>query len=1046
MTQRELNVLLLVEDNPADARLIHKMFKEGSFDVKVINCETLGEAETHLAVHAVDMILLDLCLPDAQGLESVRRVKTMAPCVPLVVLTALDDESLAAQALHAGAQDYLIKSGLEAPTLFRALRYAGERKICERELRESELRFRQIAENIGDVFYVTNLTNTAMFYISPAYKNIWGRSCESLYAKPESWMEAVHPEDREHVLAQSERQLTGNFDYEFRILKPDGEMRWIRTRGFPVLDEEGKPYRTAGVASDFTERRHAEDESREKDRRLNGMMDNLEFVSVMLDLEGRITYCNDFLLQTTGWQREEVIGSNWFEQFIPYETDSSREVFSALLNNHPKSWHHENIIYTRAGQKRLVRWNNSVLRSSSGDVIGTAAIGEDITEKTEARVRLARLNRVYAMLSGINKLIVTVRSAEELLREACRIASETGNFSKAFIEVIDMQTGLFKMVAAHGIESEYYEELARELKQQLPLGNGIVAESFRERRPVIVNDLKNDSRPLGKVQSLAGGSRSIVALPLVTSGQVTAVLVLHAESVDFFDEEEMKLLVELAGNISVGLEHIQNSEKLDYLAYYDPLTGLANRRLFLERVGQNLESAGEANRMIAVFVLDVERFKTINEALGREDGDALLMQIADRLRIQGRDHSRFAGIEGDRFAPLRDGTRLSRIAGDHFAGVSTEAQNEEQLLQMVDAKLKRCFGTPFRVGESEIHISAKIGIAVYPNDGVNAETLLNNATAAVKTAKAGSEQHAFYTAEMTERTTATLKFENKLRRALENDEFVLHYQPKVDVATRRIVGVEALIRWQSPDLGLVPPLKFIPLMEETGMIMDVGAWALSKAVSDHLLWSRMQLNAPRVAVNVSAVQLRKKDFLATILKAAMDGVNPTALDLEITESVIMEDVADSIQKLKEIREFGISLAIDDFGTGYSSLAYLTKLPVQTVKIDRSFINRMLEDPDTMTLVQSIISLAHSLRLKVVAEGVELEEQAKMLGLLRCDEMQGYLVSKPVPFDRLANMLDGVNDRTPPHGLTSQQMWNNHEGKSLLVASSNGTMKARRTDQ
>ena len=248
------------------------------------------------------------------------------------------------------------------------------------------------------------------------------------------------------------------------------------------------------------------------------------------------------------------------------------------------------------------------------------------------------------------------------------------------------------------------------------------------------------------------------------------------------------------------------------------------------------------------------------------------------------------------------------------------------------------------------------------------------------------------------------RVENKLRHALEKNEFILHYQPTVDVETRRVTGVEALIRWQSPDLGLLPPMRFIPLLEETGMILDVGAWALRQAVADHHRWLAQKLLAPRIAVNVSAIQLRHRDFIEVIRNVVGQNGGPPVIGIEITESVIMDDIESTVAKLRAICDMGINIAIDDFGTGYSSLGYLTKLPVHSLKIDRSFIIAMADDPDTMTLVSTIISLAHSLRLKVVAEGVETEDQAKILRLLRCDEMQGYLISRPVPAIELQDIL------------------------------------------
>jgi len=483
------------------------------------------------------------------------------------------------------------------------------------------------------------------------------------------------------------------------------------------------------------------------------------------------------------------------------------------------------------------------------------------------------------------------------------------------------------------------------------------------------------------------GIKSLAMLPLVVAGEGAGVLALYAADSGFFDDDEVKLLLELAGDISFALEHIANTERLDYLAYYDELTGLANRKLFLERAEQKLLAAGGVGRKVALLLLDVERFKGINDALGRQAGDELLKEIADRMTRAGGD-----------------ATRIARIGANHFAIVVVDEEVEEQLARLVERTLEGVFGSLFRVGGSELRVSAKVGIAVFPSDGADAETLFRNAEAAVRKAKSSGERYVFYTQQMTERVAEKLALESKLRQALEKEEFVLHYQPKVDLATRSIVGLEALIRWQSPELGLVPPANFIPLLEETGLILPVGAWALRQAARAHRAWTEQGLKVPRVAVNVSAIQLRQRDFVAAVEQAILEGLAPTGIDLEITESVIMQDVDATIEKLKEVRALGLKVAIDDFGTGYSSLAYLAKLPVETLKIDRSFVITMLENPNTMTLVRTMISLAHSLRMVVVAEGVDAEEQAKVLRLLGCDQMQGYLFSKPVPAAAIVAML------------------------------------------
>jgi diguanylate cyclase (GGDEF)-like protein len=388
-------------------------------------------------------------------------------------------------------------------------------------------------------------------------------------------------------------------------------------------------------------------------------------------------------------------------------------------------------------------------------------------------------------------------------------------------------------------------------------------------------------------------------------------------------------------------------------------------------------------------ITDIERFKTINDTFGRQAGDELLKKIAQRMKQYASNPA-----------------WLARTGADHFAAVVPDVQSAEEFARRTEVLLGEFSGKPFRLGGTELRVAAKAGIAMFPGDGRDADTLFRNAEAALKKAKASGERYLFYRQEMTAHVAEKLGLENKLRQALDNEEFILHYQPKVELETRRIVGLEALIRWQSPELGLVPPGKFIPLLEETGLILEVGSWALTRAALDHRAWVEAGLRPLRVAVNVSAIQLRQREFVNMVERAVLEGIVPVGIDLEITESLIMEDVEATIEKLKNAQALGIKMAIDDFGTGYSSLAYLAKLPVETVKIDRSFVITMLNDPDTATLVQMMITLAHSLKLTVVAEGVDSEDQAKVLRLLRCDQMQGYLFSKPLPEDELLKLLRG----------------------------------------
>ena len=724
-------------------------------------------------------------------------------------------------------------------------------------------------------------------------------------------------------------------------------------------------------------------ELRESERRFSGLLQNVELVSLMLDREGRITYCNEYLLRLTGWRREEVIGGDWFELFMPPEMGDMRAAFLPLLAHQPEAWHRENEILARSGERRLVRWNNSVLRSAAGDVIGTASIGEDITEQRRADIAIKRLNRVYAVLSGINTLIVRVHDRDELFREACRIAVEHGQFAAAAIGILDRETSQVRPVATAGAAEGFLGALRPRLslRDDEPEGQGVVARAIREKKAVVVNDVEHDAGVLQKEECIERGIHSMAILPLLVADDAVGVLALFAGERDFFDDEaEMKLLTELAGDIAFALDHLEKEARLDFLSYYDALTGLANRSLFLERVAQHMRGAAAAGHKLALFLLDLERFKNINDTLGRPAGDALLKQVAEWLTRN-----------------LGDASLVARIGADHFAVVVPHVREDGNVARLVERTMEAFLSHPYHLNDAVFRISSKVGVAIFPDDGANADTLYKNAEAALKKAKAAGEKYLFYAQKMTEAVSGKLTLENQLRQALDKEEFVLHYQPKVSLATGKLTGAEALIRWNDPRTGLVPPGRFIPVLEETGLIYEVGRWALRKAIEDYLRWRAAGLPAVRIAVNVSPLQLRSRDFIAEIEQViGIDAHAAAGLELEITEGVIMEDVKNGTASLQAIRAMGLSVAIDDFGTGFSSLSYLSKLPVDCLKIDRSFIIDMTSGPQGLALVSTIIKLAHSLKLKVVAEGVETDEQSRLLRLLGCDEMQGFLFSKPVP--------------------------------------------------
>lgn len=429
-------------------------------------------------------------------------------------------------------------------------------------------------------------------------------------------------------------------------------------------------------------------------------------------------------------------------------------------------------------------------------------------------------------------------------------------------------------------------------------------------------------------------------------------------------------------------------EMIKQMAYYDSLTGLPNRVLFNDRLALALAQAHRNQQMLAIMFLDLDHFKTINDTLGHPIGDRLLQGVAQRLTSCIRESDTVARLGGDEFMLLLPGI--------------VQADDVVKVAQRILENLK----SPFYFDGHELHISTSIGIVLYPNDGGDAKTLLKNADSAMYHAKEqGRNSYQFYTSTMNEKAFERLTLENNLRRALEREEFIVYYQPQVSLKTGQIVGMEALVRWQHPEWGLVAPIKFIPLSEETGLIIPLGEWVLHKACLQNKAWQDAGFLSLRVAVNLSTRFFKRKDLIEMVARILEETkLDPNYLELEVTEGAIMENVEITIKTLRELKEMGVSLSIDDFGTGYSSLSYLKRFPIDTLKIDRSFVQDIVKDPDGTAITTAIIAMGHSLKLKVIAEGVETEEQLAFLYSNQCDEIQGYLFSKPVPAKAFTQLL------------------------------------------
>jgi PAS domain S-box-containing protein/diguanylate cyclase (GGDEF)-like protein len=860
--------------------------------------------------------------------------------------------------------------------------HAKEWRATKGALRVSEERYRAIFEQAAVGIVHTSLEGKVRL-VNAAFCAISGYSAAE--ARRFHIADITHPEDIDPSLAGRARLLersSASYQRELRLLRKDGSYLWTVVTTSLVCGADGMPVHFVSVLIDISERRRAEEEL----NRFRAAMDvSVDSIFLTDPASMRVLYVNETACRQLGLTREQLLQKPPCELIGRTREELQREDEQVIAAGEGGT-RTETCQVRGDGAAGWIELYRRALSVGDGSLIVT--IARDVTERRAQQERIERLSRVHAVLSGINSAIVRTRDRDELFRESCRIAHQAGGFEVVWVGLMDEQTRIVQPLTWHGRDASIrrLQDAQSSRADDCRAGRSLLLEMIATRTPAITNDALNDPRVCLRGAMADLGFNSAAFLPLMVSDRIVGAMAMYSPVRGHFDDAEVKLLSELAADISFALDHLEKSERATYLALYDETSGLPNRQLLAERLGQFLHAAGRAHCRLALALLDLERLRSVNQSVGRRAGDALLRQVAERL-VQA------AGAN-----------EVGRIASNQFAVMLPGIRDRREAARMMGSLARACFAEPYNVEGTELTVGARTGLAIYPNDGSDAETLLGNAEVALRKAKQSNERQVFYRPDLGERTAALLPLEAQLAGALKRQEFVLHYQPKVDAAEKCVVGLEALIRWQSPELGLVAPGKFIPLMEETGMILEVGAWALERAAIDHRRWVERGLSPLRIAVNVSPIQMRQRDFVQAVKSAIGRGLTPTGIDLEITETLVMEDVEANIRKLNEIRSLGLQIAIDDFGTGYSSLAYLARLPIQALKIDRSFIAAMMKDSAAMTLVRTMISLAHSLRIKVIAEGVEEQQQAQCLRLMRCDQIQGYLISKPVPFDEMTELL------------------------------------------
>ena len=968
--------LLVVDDEPQVLVALSDLLSD---DYVVLTADSPVHAFNVLE-HERDIavVVSDQRMPNMTGDEFLGKLSSRSDATRMLV-TGYADLSAVIRAVNNGRIFAYVTKPWNPAELRMTIQQGVERFHLMRELARERQFLHDLMNNVPDAIYFKDRDLT-FSRVNPAFAEFAGMSDASV-AVGKNWGQ-LDADAGVMLMEQQERQVLA----EGRTLSdvvcerdtPFGKRSFSATVA-PIKTADGSVMGVVGISREMTKRIATEHALKASEERLR-----LTFLATNAGLfdwtveTGHVNY-SPSVSALLGHAEGELEPS--FHAFESRLHPADRERTLDGIRRHLA----ERVPYNTEFRARVASGDYHWFQCSgqavwTADGTPTRLVGsiQDITERKEQEQRIARLTRIRAMLGGVNAAIVRLSERAPLLKESCRIAVDDGGLPFALIATADTKSSALSVAAWEGGSEELARVLGHELSSGVTRPESVVDRLVRTQQPVVLHDLAEHAELSFAAALVGAGYHAAAFLPLVSAGLLEGVFVLVGEEAGFFDGQEVRLLSELADNVAFALDHVAKSERLRFLAYYDELTGLPKRDLLLDRLNQWLHARLKEGGRLALLLVDISRFRHVNETLGRRAGDELLVRVAERLKeVLGEEDT------------------LARFDSNGFGVLLPAAGDESEIATWVEQTIVRRLNPSFTVAETELRIAVRVGVAVFPSDGKDADTLIANAEAALKAAKAKGSPCQFYAPSMNERVAEKLSLETKLRRAIEQEEFLLHYQPKIDLKSGVIVGLEALIRWRDPERGLIAPGRFIPVLEETGMILDVGAWVLNRAAAQYAEWAEAGLSPPRIAVNVSAIQLSQRDFVSSVDHALARHPGAVGgLDIEITESVLMEDLNGCIEKLGALKQKGVRVAIDDFGTGYSSLGYLSRLPIDALKVDRSFIVRMSEDPQEMTIVSTIISLAHSLDLKVIAEGVETTDQARLLKLLKCDQIQGYLIGRP----------------------------------------------------
>ena len=986
---RKLRVLY-AERNAADIDLTRRHLSRVAPHIELTVVGDAGAAlaclpEDKAVESDFDVVLLDYRLPGLDALDVVKILRTTRGLdIPIVMVTGQGTETVAAQAIHLGVDDYIVKHAsyvYELPATIEKVHRQSQLAREQSNLRATTERLSQVLATSPVVLYTLCLgaQHAACTWVS--------RNVESLIGYPPEvaleagwWQAHLHPDDRDHAMAaMATLQQAESLAHEYRFIDGKGRVRWIHDQLRRVASDEDRSEQFIGAWHDVTAAKLAEQLRETRVAVLDGVMSTRPLDAILHDVAERLERIRpdmrvSILLLDPRSGRLHTAAAPSLPAFFNEAVNGlearvgtgscgsaaaqGEAVIVGDLRTHPY-WAPYLAVTERAGLRAC--WSLP-FKGDAGEVLGTFGIYYD-----EPRMPERDELDLIGEFARICSLAVERSRADARLRQAAAVLEST----REGVVITDLQARIVAINPAYTQITGYAEA---EVLGQNPsmLKSGRQDQAFYE---AMWRSVLESGHWQGEIWNRRKDGELYPQLLAISAVR---------------DAEDLPC--NYVG-VMTDISQLKDSQaRLEYLAHYDPLTSLPNRLLLHSRLTHALESADRHKRRVGVLYIDLDQFKNVNDSLGHPVGDELLEAFAQRLLERVRDEDTLGRLGGDEFLLILEDLERS----DDAAHISRE------LLAM----LERPFELP---SGHQVYMGASVGISIYPDNGGSGTELIQHADVAVYQAKeSGRNTFSFYTPALTRAADERLALEAALRRAIVQGEFVLHFQPQLDLGSGTVIGCESLVRWNDPVQGMIAPMRFIPLAEETGLIVSLGEWVLLESCRQARRWVDAGCADLVMAVNLSARQLRQPDFVERIADILAETGLPAAhLKLELTESMIMGHGDEAVALLRALKDLGLALSIDDFGTGYSSLAYLKRFPIDELKIDQSFVRDIPHDSDDMEIATAIISLARSLRLKVVAEGVETEAQRSFLQQQGCHALQGYLVGRPVPAKDFAELLAGT---------------------------------------